>query len=158
MSYLYEVYLYVLPYGQMSLWGATVSILVILRIIILLLIGLNNVKLSFKVKSLLFITFLKIFLCLLGIDLSSIIFFIIPFNISLFEIIQCDAPKSWKRYFCCTLQDSGINKDNIRIVQLDGASNGFTRSPVLPRDISDNTLGSVAVSIASRIVPCIFRN
>jgi quinol-cytochrome oxidoreductase complex cytochrome b subunit len=78
---------YVLPYGQMSLWGATVNILVILRIVILLLIGLNNLKLSFKVKSLLFITFLKIFLCLLGIDISSLIIFIIPFNLSLFEPI-----------------------------------------------------------------------
>ena len=78
---------YVLLYGQMSLWGATVNILVILRIVILLLIGLNNLKLSFKVKSLLFITFLKIFLCLLGIDISSLIIFIIPFNLSLFEPI-----------------------------------------------------------------------
>jgi hypothetical protein len=76
---------------------------------------------------------------------------------SFFEYIQCDAPKSWKSYFCCHQIDNGINKQNIKVINLDGASNGFTRSPQLPRDTSNNTLGSIAVSVASRIVTFIYR-
>ena len=145
-----------LPYGQMSLWGATVSILVVLRIGILLLIYSNYLKLFFK--SILFMTFLKTFLYLLDIDISSLIHFIVPFDLFLFEPIQCDSPKAWKRYFCCTGQGSEIHKDSIRIIKLDAAINGFTRSPVVPRDISDSTLASVAISMVSRIVPFIFRS
>ena len=152
---------YVLPYGQMSLWGATVSILVRLWIVILLLIYSNYLKLSFNFKSILFITIkiiIIIFLCLLDINISSLIHFIVPFDLSLFEAIQCDSPKAWKKYFCCTGQGSEINKDSIRIIKLDAASNGFTRSPVVQRDISDSTLASVAISMVSRIVPFIFRS
>jgi hypothetical protein len=89
---------------------------------------------------------------MLDLDVSTLINLIVPF-----EYIQCDAPKSWKSYFCCHENDNGINKENIRIIKLDGASTGFTRSPQLPRDTSNSTLGSIAVSLASRIVPCILR-
>jgi len=89
---------------------------------------------------------------MLDLDLSTLINFIVPF-----EYIECDAAKSWKSYFCCYENDNGINKENIRIIKLECASTGFTGSPQLPRDTSNSTLGSIAVSVASRIVPCIFR-
>jgi hypothetical protein len=108
--------------------------------------------LPFVVRMLFFLNILKLFMFMLDLDVSTLINFIVPF-----EHFECDAPKCWKSYFCCYENDNGINKENIRIIRLEGASTGFTGSPQLPRDTSNSTLGSIAVSVASRIVPCIFR-
>ena len=76
--------------------------------------------------------------------------------INMFNSVQCDAPSCWKSLFCFGKTNTGIDKDTIRVVGLESASNGVTRSPNLPRDISNSTFASV-VSSTSRIIPCFFR-
>jgi len=70
-----------------------------------------------------------------------------------FNVISCDAPKGWMKFFGCFDDlNSSVDKTNIRLHSLDHASTGITRSPNLPRDTSNNNLGSLAVSLASRVV------
>jgi len=61
-----------------------------------------------------------------------------------FNIISCDVPNCWSKYFCCNTEKD-LDKSGIRLISLDHSSNGITRSPVLPRDTSN-------ISMASRII------
>lgn len=160
--------MYVLPYGQMSLWGATVNKLLIFNLIIrirIFILYMYTNSLEFSSNDLYHI-FKLLFSLVIGYHT------VIPFlaetlrflkqsaglDLSLLGHVECCSPKAWRQYFCCAEQEHGIDKNEIKVVRLDGATTGVTRSPQLPRDTSDNTLGSLAISIGSRIVPCIFRN